>query len=271
MKGRIIKTFAVIMTLVLLCGESVLAAPKTMADGGGFDPEYYAQQNPDVVAALGMDENVLYQHYLNNGKKEGRMPCAPENVTQSSAASTIQTMSDGGLFDPYFYAATYTDVATLIGTDATTLYNHYKTNGVAMGRVPYAGATPTTSRLIGTYTTANDRKKQGGTYNFYLRNNFPEFVTVSQRGGKKQKYGVYDLKSMSAVRTGEHPEFVTSYTSVAEGSELPSCYVDAILYDEAGTIISIEYVRLRADQTIATTVFRPFDGLPGNYYIELTK
>ena len=50
------------------------AAPKTMPDGGTFDAEYYAQNNPDVVAALGSDENVLYQHYINYGKAEGRAP-----------------------------------------------------------------------------------------------------------------------------------------------------------------------------------------------------
>lgn len=50
------------------------AAPKTMSDGGTFDAEYYAQNNPDVVAALGSDESTLYQHYLNYGKAEGRAP-----------------------------------------------------------------------------------------------------------------------------------------------------------------------------------------------------
>ena len=50
------------------------AAPKTMPDGGTFDAEYYAKNNPDVVAALGSNENVLYQHYLQYGKAEGRAP-----------------------------------------------------------------------------------------------------------------------------------------------------------------------------------------------------
>ncbi len=91
MKGRIIKTFVVIITLVLLRGTSVFAAPKTMADGGVFDPEYYAQQNPDVVAALGTDENVLYQHYLNNGKSEGRLPYEV-NVSAATVTRTRKYM-----------------------------------------------------------------------------------------------------------------------------------------------------------------------------------
>ena len=50
-------------------------APKQMADGNMFDAEYYATNNPDVAAVLGTDENLLYSHYVNSGKLEGRIPC----------------------------------------------------------------------------------------------------------------------------------------------------------------------------------------------------
>ena len=63
-----------LVSSTLLAPMGVYAAPKTMPDGGTFDAEYYAQNNPDVVAALGSDENVLYQHYLKYGKAEGRAP-----------------------------------------------------------------------------------------------------------------------------------------------------------------------------------------------------
>lgn len=76
MKEKLVKAIAAISATMMLFGMTAFAAPKTMSDGGTFDPEYYAQQNPDVVAALGTDENVLYQHYLNNGKAEGRLPYA---------------------------------------------------------------------------------------------------------------------------------------------------------------------------------------------------
>lgn len=45
-----------------------------------------------------------------------------------------------GQFDPVFYAQAYPDVAAVLGTDATTLYNHYQSFGQKEGRVPYAGA-----------------------------------------------------------------------------------------------------------------------------------
>lgn len=89
MKGKTFKTLITIMALTFICGMTVFAAPKTMADGGVFDPEYYAQQNPDVVAALGTDENVLYQHYLSNGKAEGRLPY--EANVQASTVTVTRT------------------------------------------------------------------------------------------------------------------------------------------------------------------------------------
>lgn len=51
-----------------------------MPDGGKFDPTFYAASYPDVVAALGTNEKVLYQHYLTSGKNEGRLPYAPGAV-----------------------------------------------------------------------------------------------------------------------------------------------------------------------------------------------
>ena len=50
---------------------TAFAAPQTMPDGTIFDAEYYAQKNPDVVAALGTDAGILYQHYVMSGKMKG--------------------------------------------------------------------------------------------------------------------------------------------------------------------------------------------------------
>jgi hypothetical protein len=72
-------------------GITSFAQEKTMPDGGVFDAEYYAANNPDVVAALGTDENVLYQHYLNFGKKEGRLPYANAAATATVQISNYET------------------------------------------------------------------------------------------------------------------------------------------------------------------------------------
>lgn len=91
MKGKLVKAIATISAVTMLFGMTAFAAPKKMSDGGTFDPEYYAQQNPDVVAALGTDENALYQHYLNNGKTEGRLPYAQTSDNAPASASVVDT------------------------------------------------------------------------------------------------------------------------------------------------------------------------------------
>ena len=75
------RVLAVLAALILLCsGMTVCAAPKVMADGGVFDPQFYAAFYPDVYAAFGNNENLLYQHYLRYGKAEGRLPYDPASM-----------------------------------------------------------------------------------------------------------------------------------------------------------------------------------------------
>ena len=94
------------------------AAPKEMAAGIFFDAEYYAAANPDVVAIVGTDPNALYQHWLNYGAQEGRLPYLGSNIP----------------FDAAFYAASNPDVVAAVGTDTMALYKHYITNGIYEGR-----------------------------------------------------------------------------------------------------------------------------------------
>lgn len=165
MKSKITKFIAGIMVLTMVWGMSVFAAPKTMADGGVFDPEYYAQQNPDVVAALGTDENILYQHYLTNGKNEGRLPYE-SNVSAAtvkrtrkyifSSASTrnnliekllnyqnknntviLQEMSDG----------TINITQTVAGKNAFVFVNTGKPTGLSSGGYTYINTASTNGKV----------------------------------------------------------------------------------------------------------------------------
>lgn len=62
MKKRVI-CFIIGMLLVAQSSMTVSAAPAIMPDGELFDAEYYAEHNPDVVAAIGTDMHALYAHY----------------------------------------------------------------------------------------------------------------------------------------------------------------------------------------------------------------
>ena len=69
-------TAALLLGLVMMTNMSKVthAAPKQMPDGNVFDAEFYVTTYPDVVAVLGTDEAVLYNHYLLCGIYEGRFP-----------------------------------------------------------------------------------------------------------------------------------------------------------------------------------------------------
>ena len=83
MKRKVLLTAIAIMTLG--CSIPVYAQPKTMPDGTLFDAEYYANTYPDVKAVFGNDEKALYNHYVQYGKAEGRLPYAGSAAAGSLA------------------------------------------------------------------------------------------------------------------------------------------------------------------------------------------
>lgn len=131
MKSRLLKLLSLFLLNGILIGSglSVNAAPVMMSDGTFFDAEYYAQANPDVVAALGTDSAVLYSHYINNGRAEGRLPYNP-------------ALDLSSLMDTATYAASVD--ATLRNTDSS--YLELKT------------ALPGTYVTFGTYEQDNNKR-----------------------------------------------------------------------------------------------------------------
>ena len=72
------------------------------AEEAVFDAAFYAATYPDVVAVLGNDEQLLYMHYVNFGKAEGRFANAEEaaaatsaQVPQADQAAAIPTVKEG--------------------------------------------------------------------------------------------------------------------------------------------------------------------------------
>lgn len=96
MKKKTKNLVAVIMMALVLAGVTggIAMLQHSFAAPGQFDPIYYAQTYPDVAAALGTDATVLYNHYLNFGQKEGRIPYAgaqPGEVVDGIVSSTTET------------------------------------------------------------------------------------------------------------------------------------------------------------------------------------
>ncbi len=159
---KILVTLAGICVLLMIPSFRSHAVVKTMPDGMLFDPSFYAATYNDVYKAFGMNEALLYQHYLLCGIKEKRLPYAgyeyKDNKNNSSSSTkkesdTVLTMPDGSLFDPVFYAKKYPDVVAVYGNIPLNLYNHYYNLGINEGRLPYEGYDPKDMTL--TFTTVN--------------------------------------------------------------------------------------------------------------------
>ena len=82
-----------------------------------FDPEFYAETNPDLEAArLAGVVRDLHVHFVQTGFFEGRLPSEPP-------------------FDAAWYARFYTDLTSCIHpADITALRDHFLNTGIREGR-----------------------------------------------------------------------------------------------------------------------------------------
>lgn len=88
---------------------------------GMFDAEFYAKQNPDVVEAMGDDEETLFNHFVNFGLWEGRQVNSEFNV--SAYASAYSDLTD--------YAK---DSGMSQTEELLFLYEHYENFGKSENR-----------------------------------------------------------------------------------------------------------------------------------------
>ena len=170
------RKMAMALLTVAFCAVSsmtVFAMPEQMPDGGVFDAEYYAEENPDVVAVMGNEKDALYLHYTLAGKNEGRLP--------------------GVAFDAEYYAANNPDVAAVLGTEEDVLYRHYRLCGKSEGRQPSAPGTelkPLKSSEQNTPSETTEQPLAGG-----IQGTFGETYTISTFG-ENLKTGAYQETKM---------------------------------------------------------------------------
>ena len=122
--GRISVLLALIVTSVVapsFVANAAVSATVPPVSGTDFNGKLYADRYPDVKAAFGYDVGLLWRHYQNNGKAEGRV-------------ATVNGL--GALFDPAYYLAGNPDLQIVFGEnpDVQALFAHYQKYGVEEGR-----------------------------------------------------------------------------------------------------------------------------------------
>lgn len=87
------KGILALMTAAMVAGSMItaMAAPEVVPGTDMvFDSSYYAENNPDVVAALGTGRDALVQHYLSHGAGEGREPYGPDTDVEAVRAAAAE-------------------------------------------------------------------------------------------------------------------------------------------------------------------------------------
>lgn len=96
-----------------ITGQTTVAKAQFLKDGLDyslvFEPVYYANNNPDVAKALGTNSTVLFNHFYNNGMKEGRVAIKSFNVR--------------------VYKANNEDLKNAFGDDWIKYFKHYISMG----------------------------------------------------------------------------------------------------------------------------------------------
>lgn len=143
-----------LVALSLICGLALSSEMTVNAAGlkDVFNAEYYADQYPDLLAAFGYDEELLYKHFLEYGLKEGRVMNPVIDIVkyrnsyedldnafgdnwdayvQHYIEYGIEEKRDNGTdFDPIMYVESYADIEAAFGDDFSAIIDHYQTYGM---------------------------------------------------------------------------------------------------------------------------------------------
>ena len=121
-----IKFFAItIASALTIIGNSTVAyaAQQTMADGSVVDAEYL----PYDGAAM----PIIKRSNVSEGLIQARKRVIRDLVVRHT---WIMVKDPALLFDADYYASLYPEVASVVGTDYKSLYNHYVNTGIYEGR-----------------------------------------------------------------------------------------------------------------------------------------
>jgi lipoprotein-anchoring transpeptidase ErfK/SrfK len=102
---------ATITLLLTLLAFIIFSSTSNATENVGFDANYYATKYPDVVNALGNDPNVLYNHYITYGLKEGRFINQYEEENDIVNSLGLNTESEFIPVLPVEGYSTYIDVS----------------------------------------------------------------------------------------------------------------------------------------------------------------
>lgn len=267
--------------LVSLVAVVLLAGSVINVDAAGlkdiFSAKYYADQYPDLKAAFGYNEEMLWQHFLDYGLKEGRNMSPILDVKKYRAAyadlnqafgdnwdAYVQHFFDYGVnenrdngtnFDIKTYIAAYDDIKKAFGNDYAAVAEHYLVFGMAENRtkgdpaVYQAENKP--AEFVGPTVTYDEEGRVirvdypaegGGQYELYEYDEQGRIKTITTyvaSDDSVQKWIEYEYDEDNGTRTirGYEADGFMSWEDVYVGEDL----ISSISIDREGYKIFTEY------------------------------
>ncbi len=196
---NLIKGLAILTVMMVTLGSlpiKALAEPEVMPDGTVFDAEYYAENNPDVVAVYGNNNPAgMYEHYVTFGKNEGRLPYAgaesAETVNTTSApANTDQSRTTSQDVKAYFAKSVFIGDSVVVG------YRNYLAahKESPVSSVTFLAAT--------SYSAAHALNENDSLHPIYCGKKQPVWTSISQMNADRVfiMLGTNDLVVKDAFR-----------------------------------------------------------------------
>lgn len=176
-----------------------------------FSVQYYANNNPDVVAVLGYDEGALFDHFCTFGVQEGRQHLSPIvdlkayrdanpdlldkygndwlGLLVQFADEGIYEVADGKrestgvLFNPVIYLREHPEAVALTGGDLLKVAELFISEGMPAGEWVEAQATVADDTDTDTATTTTADITVGSTESAVVDENVTEDVQIPDVSG----------------------------------------------------------------------------------------
>lgn len=222
-KVKAIVTLVAMCITILVPSMGVMAAPsKTPSLKDVFSAKYYADQNPDVKAAFGENEALLYQHFIQYGIKEGRVVSPLLDLRAYRAGNPDldaafgdnweayirhylrygiyenangQRSSAGIKFNPVAYAAAYPDVKAVYGNDVLAIAEHYMEYGVSEGRTVGTSAARSSSGSSSSSKSSSSKSSSSSSKSSSAVANTPASSTPVQPTEHKADFASHTKES----------------------------------------------------------------------------
>lgn len=235
------RLMALIMSIMVFANSPVKAQAAAVRETEGyqlvFDAEYYYNTYPDLQAAIGMEPEALFTHFVTSGILEGRNGCEDFNLRA--------------------YVQNNPDLMAAFGENYNAYCRHYVENGRTEGRKALLDEK---SNVLGSYTTYYDTDEQRAV-NVELA--AARINNIVLQPGESFSFSSSVLPRTSANGYVPGPAFAGGVEVISVGGGI--CQVSSTLYvamirsllpstERYTHSLPVDYVPVGLDATIASNV-----------------